>query len=343
MKRYFLFLCLGLLAQPVFSQTAVSESISVAETVTAANNVPEVAIIPEPVSIMKSEGHFVLPQNILIQAAAGAELKQVIAFLQERLSIPTGSFVSVVNTADNNATIKLILNTKVNPELGNEGYQLSVTPGHISIKANKAAGLFYGVQSLVQLFPKEIESKELVEDMEWTAPCVEVTDYPRVGWRGLMFDVARHFFTKAEVKQYIDAMVRYKYNVLHLHLSDDEGWRIEIKGLPKLTEVGAWSVKKVGEFGNFSPPGPEEPRTYGGFYTQDDIKELVQYAKDRFVDIMPEIDVPGHSLAFIASYPELSCTPGSAKLPRTLGRKDHGLVKRCAANGFGRQYPLPCQ
>ncbi|MEJ2884508.1 beta-N-acetylhexosaminidase [Pedobacter sp. GR22-6] len=311
MKRYFLLLSLGLLAQPSFSQTAVFENSIITKPLTP-NPVPEIAIIPEPVSLMKNEGHFILPENIVIQAVGGAELKQVITFLQERLSIPTGSFVSVVSTANSNASIKLILNDKVNPILGAEGYQLSVSPAQVTIKANKPAGLFYGVQSLIQLFPKEIESKELIETIEWTAPCVDITDYPRVGWRGLMFDVARHFFTKAEVKQYIDAMVRYKYNILHLHLADDEGWRIEIKGLPKLTEVGAWSVKKVGEFGNFSPPSPEEPRTYGGFYTQEDIKELVQYAKERFVNILPEIDVPGHSLAFIASYPELSCTPAAA-------------------------------
>ncbi|WP_448633157.1 beta-N-acetylhexosaminidase [Pedobacter panaciterrae] len=240
-----------------------------------------------------------------------AEIKQVVAFLQERLSIPTGSYVAEVSTPSAKSTINLILNEKANSALGKEGYQLSVTPNHITIKANKPAGLFYGVQSLIQLFPKEIESKEAVENIEWKAPCVEIIDYPRVGWRGLMFDVARHFFTKAEVKQYIDAMVRYKYNILHLHLTDDEGWRIEIKGLPKLTEVGAWNVKKIGEFGNFFPPAADEPRNYGGFYTQDDIRELVQYAKERFVDIMPEIDVPGHSLAAIASYPELSCTPGA--------------------------------
>ena len=142
-------------------------------------------------------------------------------------------------------------------------------------------------------------------------PCVDITDYPRFVWRGLMFDVARHFYNVADVKKYIDEMVRYKFNVLHLHLTDDEGWRIEIKGLPKLTEVGAWSVKRVGYFGTFAPPAPNEPRNYGGFYTQNDIRELVKYAKERFMNILPEIDVPGHSLAAIASYPELSCTPGA--------------------------------
>ncbi len=197
----------------------------------------------------------------------------------------------------------MILNSKANKQLGTEGYELSVSPKSITIKANAEAGLFYGVQSLLQLFPKEIEAKDVVEGIEWKVPCVEVIDYPRLGWRGLMFDVARHFFTKEEVKQYIDAMARYKFNVLHLHLTDDEGWRIEINGYPKLTEVGAWNVKKVGTFGDFIPPTPDEPRTYGGFYTQEDLKELVKYAQERFINILPEVDVPGHSLAVIASYP----------------------------------------
>jgi hexosaminidase len=311
MKRFFLFLSCFLISNYTIGQNAQSESAGLTQTADPVSKAPEIAIIPEPVSLIKNEGYFVLPANVVIQSPAATELKQVTAFLQERLSVPTGSFISIVNTHTATANIKLILNDKVNHQLGNEGYQLSITPNFITIKANKAAGLFYGTQSLIQLFPKEIESKEAIAGIDWKAPCVEVTDYPRVGWRGLMFDVARHFFTKAEVKQYIDAMVRYKYNLLHLHLTDDEGWRIEIKGLPKLTEVGAWNVKKTGEFGNFIPPAADEPRNYGGFYTQEDIKELVQYAKERFVNILPEVDVPGHSLAAIASYPELSCTAGA--------------------------------
>jgi hexosaminidase len=273
------------------------------------NRPPVFSIIPEPVSLLKTNGHFTLPEKVVVLATP--EMKLVVDYLKEKLSVPTGKFVAEFAHTQAAGTIRLVLNAKPDVTLGNEGYQLSVTPTLIVIKANQTAGLFYGVQSLLQLFPKEIESKELVEGVKWRIPCVEVTDYPRVAWRGLMFDVARHFFTKQEVKQYIDAMVRYKFNLLHLHLTDDEGWRLEIKGLPKLTEVGAWNVKKVGEFGNFSTPGIDEPRTYGGFYTQDDVKELVKYAKDRFVDILPEIDVPGHSLAAIVSYPELSCTPGA--------------------------------
>ncbi|MBC7923200.1 MAG: family 20 glycosylhydrolase [Ferruginibacter sp.] len=276
------------------------------------SNDPGLAIIPQPVSLTKNAGQFSLPQAVAIEAGTGPELQRVVAFLQDRLAVPTGRRVTV-SSASPNATVRLLLNKTAVDAIGQEGYQLSVTPTHITIKANQPAGLFYGAQTLVQLFPKEIENALPVPNVKWEAPCVEITDYPRFAWRGLMFDVSRHFFTKAEVKQYIDQMVRYKYNLLHLHLTDDEGWRIEIKGLPKLTQVGAWNVKKVGYFGTFAPPAPGEPRDYGGFYTQEDIKELVQYAKDRFVNILPEIDVPGHSLAAIVSYPELSCTPGADK------------------------------
>lgn len=335
MNKLLSFICCLLAYNFAFSQQMGSKNENITENSIAAVKVfspadsnenlvsrpPEFAIIPEPVSLLKTDGHFTLPENVVIMAHNSDELKPVIDYLQEKLSVPTGKFISVVSNSPATATIRLVLNTKENHILGKEGYQLSVAPHLIVIKANQPAGLFYGVQSLLQLLPKEIESKEVVDKLAWKIPCVEITDYPRVGWRGLMFDVARHFFTKQEVKQYIDAMVRYKYNLLHLHLSDDEGWRLEIKGLPKLTEVGAWNVKKVGEFGTFSPPAADEPRTYGGFYTQDDIKEIIAYAKDRYVDILPEIDVPGHSLAAIASYPELSCTPGAENYRVRSGEK----------------------
>jgi len=279
-----------------------------------------IAIIPEPVSLTKNEGQFSLPKTLVISAGTEPETKQTVAFLTERLSVPTGSTVSASANATD-ATVILKLNKTADKTIGKEGYQLSVTPNNVLITANNPAGLFYGAQTLIQLFPKEIESKTLVQNVKWEAPCVQITDYPRFGWRGLMFDVSRHFFTKDEVKNFIDNMTRYKFNVLHFHLVDDEGWRIEIKSLPKLTEVGAWNVQKVGYFGDFTPPAKDEPRNYGGFYTQEDIKELVQYAKERFVNILPEIDVPGHSLAAIASYPELSCTPGAENYVVRSGEK----------------------
>ncbi|WP_233260779.1 beta-N-acetylhexosaminidase [Pedobacter sp. HMWF019] len=311
MNRFFQVACFVCFCTPLYSQNmpAPGNSSSRAETINTSVP-PEIAIIPEPVLMTKSSGHFILPENVMVQAVATPEMKFVTDHLQERISTATGSFISASNNAAS-AAIKLVLNERTNNRLGKEGYQLSVTPTQITMWANTETGLFYAVQTLLQLFPKEIESKDLAKDVQWKVPCVEITDYPRVGWRGLMFDVARHFFTKNEVKQYIDAMSKYKYNILHLHLTDDEGWRLEIKGLPKLTEVGAWNVKKTGSFGEFTPPAADEPRNYGGFYTQDDIKEIIQYAKERFVNILPEIDVPGHSLAVIASYPELSCTPGA--------------------------------
>lgn len=268
----------------------------------------EISIIPEPVKLVRNTGSYHLPHQVTVKADNNPALRAAVDFLKTRLSVPTGSEVAIYPNAKS-ANIYLQLNKKIDTAIHKEGYKLLVTPDRVQINANDPAGLFYGVQTLVQLFPKEIESSTLVKGVKWEIPCVDITDYPRFGWRGLMFDVARHFFTKQEVKDYIDQMVRYKYNLLHLHLTDDEGWRIQIKSLPKLTEIGAWNVKKVGYFGNFTPPTPDEPKDYGGFYTQEDIRELVRYAKERFVDILPEIDIPGHSLAAIASYPELSCTP----------------------------------
>jgi hexosaminidase len=292
MKRPGLFFITVFISSIVFSQAKSS-----------------IAIIPQPVKVEEKQGHFTLPAHITIQTVEATELKQTFTDLQKHLSVPTGYKVVVSGNAPS-ATIKFLLNKKADTTLGDEGYTLSVTSANITIKANKPAGIFYGVQTLMQLFPPEIEDSVIVSNVEWKAPCVEITDYPRFGWRGLMLDVARHFFTKQEVMAYIDQMSKYKFNLLHILLADDEGWRVEIKSLPKLTQVGAWSVYRVGRFGTFPPPAPNEPRTYGGFYTQDDIKELVQYAKDRFINILPEVDVPGHSLAAIASYPELSCSGG---------------------------------
>jgi hexosaminidase len=274
-------------------------------------------IIPKPVSLVTSRGKFTLP-NIATVTVVGKDVGPVTNFLSDKLG-KVG--IKTIVQKKGVGHIKLALNIVSNKAIGNEGYLLTVTAKGITIRANEPAGLFYGVQTMLQLLPKEIESTERVSGIRWTMPCVTITDYPRFAWRGLMFDVTRHFFTKAEVKHYIDDMVRYKFNLLHLHLTDDEGWRVEIKSLPRLTEIGAYRVKKIGDFGTFSPPRPDEPRDYGGYYTQDDIRELVAYAKERYVNIMPEIDVPGHSLAAVASYPELSCTPGADKYHVRSGEK----------------------
>jgi len=170
------------------------------------------------------------------------------------------------------------------------------------LKANKEAGVFNGLQTLKQLF---LVSKNTSEKIE--IQLCKIIDYPRFKWRGLMLDVSRHFFTVDEVKSYIDKMSEYKFNVFHWHLTDDQGWRIEIKSLPKLTEIGAWRVERYGRFGKERPfPKKGEKATYGGFYTQEQIKEIVKYAGERNITIVPEIDMPGHSMAALAAYPELS-------------------------------------
>ena len=282
------------------------------------SQIDDIKIIPEPVSLTKGPGYFELSDKISVSVPEGKESINCFNFLASKIKNATGYQVTANKTSS--SAIELVLNRTPSNELGNEGYQLSVTTHKVIIKANKPAGLFYGIQSFFQLLPPQIESKELVTGIQWKIPVVEITDYPKVGWRGLMLDVARHFFSVADVKRYIDNMVKYKYNMFHFHLTDDEGWRIEIKSLPKLTEIGAWRLNRVGTFNSFGPPEPNEPKSYGGFYTQDDIKEIVQYAADRFVNIIPEIDVPGHSLAAIASYPELSCTEGADQYQPRYGQ-----------------------
>ena len=266
-----------------------------------------IAIIPEPVSLQKGNGMYSLPAKITIAAPATTEAGWVVRTFSERWQKASGQTISRTNAA--NATIRLVNGDITDKSLGKEGYRLIVNQKGIEISASTPAGWFYGIQSLFQLMPAAIERNVPASGMSWKIPFVTIHDQPRFGWRGLMLDVSRHFFTKQEVKQFIDDMVRYKYNVLHFHLTDDQGWRIEIKGWPRLTEVGAWNVKKQGYFGTFPSPGKNEKRDHGGFYTQEDIRELVQYAKERFVDIMPEVDVPGHSLAAVVSYPNLSGTP----------------------------------
>ena len=267
------------------------------------------SIIPIPLKAEYPKGSYSLPSSLTLSGPNDPSLKVAFSLFSEKLKKATGYKLKWVYGDQAKANIRFVLNKSFDSSLGKEGYRLQVNQSGVQILANNPVGLFYGIQTLGQLLPKEIESKTIVNGVSWKIPFANIQDTPRFAWRGMMFDVARHFFTKDQVKQFIDEMVAYKYNLLHLHLTDDEGWRIEIKSFPNLTKKGAFNVKKIGRFTEFSKPEPNEPRDFGGFFTQDDIRELVKYAKDRFVDIMPEIDVPGHSMAAVASYPELSCTP----------------------------------
>ena len=270
-------------------------------TAQAQNN--SLNLIPQPVEIKQNNGFYTLTKSTTVgyNKPEGRDVSDKLAL---KLNIATGFKISASQASK--SRIQLNLNAAPDQKLGKEGYTLVSNSKGIVITANQPAGLFYGIQTLLQLLPKEIESKKVVS-AKWTIPAVQITDYPRFGWRGLMLDVSRHFFTKDEVKQYIDEMARLKFNTFHWHLTDDEGWRIEIKSLPELTEVGAWRVQRYGRFGDRDSPKPGEKANDSGFYTQDDIREVIQYAKERNITIVPEIDVPGHSMAAIAAYPELSC------------------------------------
>jgi len=296
MKKIFLLMIVIFLFSPVYSQKAGRK-----------NEI--ISIIPQPVSVTQGKGSFTLPYNIVIITPKNEEVKRTAQHLSKQIRTVTNQVNIKEGTTVSPKSIFLSLSA--NKNIPKDGYQLKITTSGVTLIANEPSGIFYGVQTLLQLFSKEIAGNEIhKKPNEWVLPIVSIEDHPRFGWRGLMLDVSRHFFTVAEVKDYIDQMVKYKFNLLHLHLTDDQGWRIQIKSLPKLTEVGAWRVERTGTFGTLSKPNPGEPATYGGFYTHEDIKEIVKYAGDRFVNILPEIDVPGHSLAAIASYPELSCTPG---------------------------------
>ena len=270
-----------------------------------------ISLIPQPASMVTGNGRFVLPASVTIAVTGDPVLIKIQKALATQLGNATGKAVTSL-VGSKAIPLKSISLALVNDaSIPKEGYRLSVNASGVSLNATSPAGIFYGVQTLLQLFPKEIEDKNGGATPNLSLPYVTIEDQPRFGWRGIMLDVVRHWFTKEQVKDFIDDMVRFKFNMLHLHLSDDQGWRIEIKSLPKLTEVGAWRAPRTGRWGDFTKPAPDEPKTYGGFYTQEDMKELIQYAKDRFVTIMPEIDIPGHSLAAVAAYPELTCTTDS--------------------------------
>jgi hexosaminidase len=266
----------------------------------------DINIIPLPKKVEKGIGYFTLiPQTQICYNAE--ELKNMANESCNAVKLLANIELKTNKLKENQLSkraIHLLLDNAAST--GREGYRLSVSTNAITVKASTGQGLFYGVQSLLQLIPLNGDLK---------IPCVEIEDEPRFPWRGFMFDVSRHFFTIEELKVLINQMSMYKFNIFHLHLTDDQGWRIEIKSLPKLTDIGGWRVKRTGEWKDREPARADEETNYGGFYTQDQIKELIKYAAERNIQIMPEIDIPGHSLSAIASYPYLSCTRQQYLIP----------------------------
>jgi len=245
-------------------------------------------IIPAPQQMLQKKGFFHLKGNTVI-GFSSREGKSVAEFFASRMNQSTGF---KIKTKGEGGDISFNLQPEMN--INPEGYELRVMPRSVSIKAKTAAGLFYGMETFMQLLPAEIESSTEIKGVKWDAPCVEIKDEPRFAYRGTMLDVSRHFFTVKELKEQIDVLSMFKINHLHLHLTDDQGWRIEIKKYPKLTEIGSKRTLADGT-------------EYGGFYTQEELKGIVAYAAKRFVTIVPEFELPGHEMAAIASYPNLAC------------------------------------
>ena len=260
------------------------------------------ALIPAPQGVSVKAGHFKLTRRAAITLdTSNPELIAIAQYFNNKIVPATGFDVPVEKHG------KIEFKLTEDTSLGTEGYHLLVKRGDITRTANKPAGIFYGVQTLLQMLPPEIKSSTKQENIDWTIPCADITDKPQFPWRGMMLDVSRHWFTKEEVKKYIDELAEYKMNVFHWHLTDDQGWRIEIKSLPRLTEIGAWRAPRVGQWWQRERQQPGEETSYGGFYTQEEIKEVLAYAAERYVRVIPEIDVPGHSVATLVAYPELAC------------------------------------
>lgn len=277
----------------------------------------QTVLIPIPQTVTYAETAFKISQGTTIGLeSSSAELLSIADYFNHKVNPALGYSLEVKEQGD--IQFSLINN----PDLGNEGYHLKVEKRQITIEANQPAGIFYGVQTLLQMLPKEICSQQVQHDVEWAIAGADITDKPQFPWRGLMLDVSRHWFTKEEVMRFIDELAEYKMNVFHWHLTDDQGWRIEIKSLPNLTAKGAWRAKRVGQWWQREPQQPDEEATYGGYYTQEDIKDVLAYAKQRYVRVIPEIDVPGHSLATLVAYPELACM----KAPKyvNVGNKFYG-------------------
>lgn len=253
-----------------------------------------ITIIPQPAEIIQTKGVFRI--NSRTKIACDEKLKDKANLLVDILYPATGHKLIVSNNNKGKNTISLALDKKLNG-LGEEGYKLDVKHKTVNITAFTEKGILYGIQTLRQLLPPAIESSEKIETINsWEIPCVSISDSPRFYWRGLMLDCSRTFWNLEYIKRTIRLMSLYKMNMLHLHLTDDQGWRIEIKKYPELTKKGAHFPKKW-----------NEPKEREGFYSQNDIREIVKYAKRYNVTIIPEIEMPGHTLAVLACYPELSC------------------------------------
>jgi hexosaminidase len=279
-------------------------------------------MIPRPLTCEPSADGFALDADTTL--AAGPGLEGVAAWLRATLGAATG-----VTLPPEGGGITLQIDTNLTPE----GYALSVTPSGVVIAGGDVAGVFYGVQTLRQLLPAVTLRRAPIGAGPWLIPSVQITDAPRFRWRGVLLDVARHFLPVADVLRFVDLLAFHKLNVLHLHLTDDQGWRLEVPGWPRLTEVGAWRPRSM--LGSTMHDRYDD-RPHGGFYTADDLREIVAYAAVRHVTVVPEIDLPGHMDAAIAAYPQLGNGVADPAVRTAWGISTHVLAVSDAALGFCR-------
>ncbi|MCE1228423.1 MAG: beta-N-acetylhexosaminidase, partial [Firmicutes bacterium] len=281
---------------------------SLAALLLAVPSVGAQSLIPVPAHLVKGEGHFVLTVDTRILADGAAV--PVAERLRDSLRPATGLPLPIVSRGEK-GNIRMVLDARAT-SLGDEGYRIEIRPEGAEIRARRPAGLFYGTQTLRQLLPPDIYRQAQVSGATWAFPALTIEDTPRFPWRGSHLDVCRHFMPKSFIKKHLDLMALHKLNVFHWHLTDDQGWRIEIKKFPKLTEAGAWRRETViPEFMRVDRGSQMryDATPHGGFYTQEDIREIVRYAADRFITVVPEIEMPGHSTAALVAYPELGNVP----------------------------------
>jgi len=289
--------------------------VSTVVIISCKNNTPkftEINVIPQPEKTDLSDAIFNLDNNTVICFdQSNKSLGKAALRLEEMLKRPLGA--RLIYKESIQATDKNYIHLIVDSNMADEAYILSISETHIEILGGTARGVFWGIQSLRQLMPACSEGDSILGSV--ILPCSKIMDSPRFSYRGMHLDVCRHFFTVEEVKSYIDLLAMHKFNTFHWHLTEDQGWRIEIKKYPELTRLGAWRDETVigrntGEFDGIR---------HGGYYTQEQIREIVQYAEDRFIMVIPEIEMPGHSLSALSAYPELGCTGGPYSVANTWG------------------------
>ncbi|KAK2940240.1 putative Beta-hexosaminidase subunit A2 [Blattamonas nauphoetae] len=284
-------------------------------------------IIPRPVQLVPAEGEFTFNAETRFLIPKGTEdMKRATGSLAERLRVAANLDLKVeeYETFPTEETKNVVI-LKLDDTIENkEGYTLSIKESQIISTGKLPQGCFHGLTTVRQLLPPQIESKAPVADITWQVPQCQIVDYPLYSYRGMMLDVCRHFTPKEGVKRYIDLLAYHKMSIFHFHLTEDQGWRIEIKKYPKLTEIGAWrsranSLYNENDDNSVGRQFVQLNEPYGGFFTQEEIKEIVAYATDRFIIVQPELEIPGHVTAALAAYPELGCTGGPYKVITSWG------------------------